>query len=213
MFTLFGNLFTRHKVMPWEIDFLKSVFSKLQGSENSLLYDQIVEGVIGGVCIGLSSIPNTVVFRFTPIVDKYENRKCKSFDLNNIKVRDVITNKELLDSIFIADGLVAGYTINTHAKIKKYTFDANTVDVSFVYKSFCENGYYEKVALLLTEEELNWIAPDIYPTELNGKIYYHIRELEDGDFLGIDTENCIYKITHDPYDVAFLERGKATRVS
>lgn len=30
--------------MPWEIDFLKSVFSKLQGSENSLLYDQIVEG-------------------------------------------------------------------------------------------------------------------------------------------------------------------------
>lgn len=47
---------------------------------------------------------------------------------------------------------------------------------------------------------------DIYAISLNGKEYYHLKELEDGDFIGIDKDNKIYKITHDPYMIQELER-------
>ncbi|MEY3451193.1 MAG: hypothetical protein RL711_1019, partial [Bacteroidota bacterium] len=37
--------------------------------------------------------------------------------------------------------------------------------------------------------------------DLKGKTYYHLKDIEDGDFLGIDIHKNIYKITHDPFEI------------
>jgi hypothetical protein len=37
--------------------------------------------------------------------------------------------------------------------------------------------------------------------KLRGSLYYHLRDLEDGDFIGIDADKIIYKITHDPFEI------------
>ena len=56
---------------------------------------------------------------------------------------------------------------------------------------------HEEISLLNTS--------DIYKIELNGKIYYHLKDLEDGDFIGIDTQKNIYLITHDPFKIALQD--------
>ena len=62
---------------------------------------------------------------------------------------------------------------------------------------------------LLTKQELaNINENDIYASNLNGKDYYHLKELEDGDFIGIDTDNHIYLIAHDPFEIKNIERSK-----
>lgn len=209
IFDIFKVLFKRKKVKSWEIDFLKTVFSKLSGDENRLLYEQIIEGIIKRVFIGYSYIPNYVGFSYnTSIVEKYENNKIKNYKLSNIKVKNSLTNEYIYVSIFVFSGLVTGYSIDTNKKIKKYQFSINSVDVSSVQKIFDENKDYEKISSLLNNEELKYISNEVYPTEINGKYYYHIKELEDGDFIGIDINNHIYKITHDPYEIVSLERNK-----
>lgn len=45
---------------------------------------------------------------------------------------------------------------------------------------------------------------EVYEIELDGKTYYPIRELEDGDFIATDKEKRVYSITHDPYGVTLL---------
>ena len=38
------------------------------------------------------------------------------------------------------------------------------------------------------------------------KEYFHIKDLEDGDFIGIDERKVVYKITHDPMEVKALDK-------
>lgn len=69
------------------------------------------------------------------------------------------------------------------------------------------NIEFDAIKHLLNEEELLLIDPvDVYEVELDGKIYYHVRELEDGDFIGIDDKKNIYKLTHDPYEIMLLNK-------
>ncbi len=56
------------------------------------------------------------------------------------------------------------------------------------------------------EERKNINIGDIYITRLDGKDYYHLKELEDGDFIAIDTSNHIFEITHDPFEIKNLDR-------
>ena len=39
---------------------------------------------------------------------------------------------------------------------------------------------------------------DIYGIVLKGKSYYHLRDIEEGNFMVIDEEKNVYTITHNP---------------
>ncbi|WP_162842699.1 hypothetical protein [Mucilaginibacter pineti] len=45
---------------------------------------------------------------------------------------------------------------------------------------------------------------------MDGKVYFHIKDLEDGDFIGIDSDKIIYKITHDPCEIIPLPESLKT---
>lgn len=204
---LLRSLFARKKVTPWELEFLKSVFLQMEGAEYKKLYAQVEDGVLVGVMIGCSYRPNYVGFVFGDS-RKYENRRSASYCLSGIRVKDAVAGSMLPVTIFVYDDLIAGYHIDVNWQIKKYQFDPSVVDISKVRKAEKKNKDLGHILYLLNDEECKWIDQDVYPVELEDKEYFHIRELEDGDFLAIDMENSIYKITHDPYEIMPLDREK-----
>ncbi|MFB6456298.1 hypothetical protein ACE38W_13580 [Chitinophaga sp. Hz27] len=65
---------------------------------------------------------------------------------------------------------------------------------------------YKQIAHLIPPSLTSKINPtDVYEVELDGKVYFHVREIEDGDFVGIDLQGIFYKITSDPYEIVALE--------
>ena len=69
---------------------------------------------------------------------------------------------------------------------------------------------FDDIKHVFNGEELAIIdKEDVYEVELNGTIYYHLQELEDGDFIGIDQNKKIYKITHDPFEITELKGALA----
>lgn len=93
-------------------------------------------------------------------------------------------------------------------KKKKQKVDEPTSQATSASNIPPSNIEFDAIRHLFNEEELSLIDPiDVYEVELEGKIYYHVRELEDGDFIGIDDEKNVYKLTHDPYEITLLNKS------
>lgn len=204
------DLFKRTKVAPWEIEFLKIVFSKKISDENQKIYSQISRGLLKIVLIGAGDVPNYVGFGYnSSIYDEFYNPKGEYYKLSGIYVKDIYTNQFLSVSIYVAYGVIIGYSIDKEDRIKRYKFDINSICVDSLHKVMIENDDYRRIILLLSENERKIINEhDIYTTELNDKNYYHIKDLDDGDFIAIDDNNHMYHITHDPFEIVLIEREK-----
>jgi hypothetical protein len=101
--------------------------------------------------------------------------------------------------IYIAFGVIDGYSININSKSK---IDLPSVDVSKFEKVYVHNNEFDQIASLIKEQEKEYINPaEVYSVSLSGKIYYCVKELGYGDFLAIDKRKTVYKFTHDPFEV------------
>lgn len=126
-------------------------------------------------------------------------------------VRDLYSGELLEVSIYIAYGIINGYSVDNSSS--KYKFDASEVDVSFVKKFIIGDRINLKILSFLTDEEKKFVnVNDIYATTINGKDYYHLKELEDGDFIGIDEFGGIYKVVHDPFEISLVRRGELLEI-
>ena len=93
-------------------------------------------------------------------------------------------------------------------KIEKYKFNLNSLNVEKIkYEVIGEDISIEKVKKILLLDELELINEnEIYSVSIHNDIIFHLKELEDGDFIGIDLDNNLYKVTHDPYKMTPLQR-------
>jgi len=204
MSPMFG-LFKRSKIAEWEIELLKKVLQLLPPDYHHL-ERQVEEGLFRSVLIGLSDLPGYVCFTCNPnLVKKFENTKEKGYTLTGVKIFDVKSQTQLNYSIHVSSGMINGYSITG---AKKFTVDLNKIDVQNFRKSYRQNPDYQKIEIYLNAEERDIINQDeVYEVVLNEKVYFHIKDLEDGDFIGIDYEKNIYKITHDPFEIRQLNCG------
>lgn len=208
---MFG-LFKRTKIEVWEIDFLKVVFLKLSNQIGDEFYEQISLGLLRGVMIGVGDIPNYVGFTYhSSAYNKYYVATGKNYKISDIKVKDAYSGALLSVSVYIAYGMVNGYSI--YNNYSKYKFDTLTVDVSLVKKIIIGEQNNSKILAVLTEAERKFInESDIYSTTINGKDYYHLKELEDGNFIGIDEAGNIYKILHSPLEISLIKRNELLKI-
>lgn len=196
---MFG-LFKRTQVEDWEKTFLINVFSQLPNYTRYKV--QIKEGLLSRVMI--DSRDNYVGFSYNPdLSSKFENRKERSFKIVNIEVFSITNNKFITAEIYLAGGLVCGYTLsNPKDKIDLLRIKTDNFKIEFLDD---ETDILNK---LLNKEELSLINPsDFYEVNLNNKLYYHIKDEEDGDFIGIDNEKKVYMITHDPMEITPLNKS------
>lgn len=200
---MFG-IFNRNKLKNWETELLLNIFFELP--EVYLQYThQIKNGLLKGVILNASDIPGYVAFTYNyDIFKKYDNEKEHTFKLTNIKVYDYKSSSFVPYEIYFSSGKINGYSL---CGLKNYKIDVNKVDVSGFRKEILGESDYAHIINILSDEEKLYINPaDIYSVFVNDKEYFHIKDLEDGDFVGIDIRKTVYKITHDPLAVVALNK-------
>lgn len=201
---MFG-LFKRTKIEKWEKDLLYNVLHSLQGESFKIFESQIKHHLHKGVIIGLSDIPGYVGLTFYPeVYKKFYDKRGRNFKLSNIYVFDEMS-KEFIDyEIYISSGVINGYSI----KKSKYKIDIDKIDVSKFRKIYLDSNDYDYISGILTPEEKEKINPDeVFSVEVNENTYYHLKDIGDGDFIGIDRNKNIYKLTHDPFEVILIKES------
>jgi hypothetical protein len=198
------RLFKRSKMEDWEVDLLRNVLIRLP-SEYSTLLDQVNNGLFRGVLLDVSDIPGYVAFTFhSNILKIYNKDNERDFKLTNIKVFDNKLLSFVPYEVYVSSGTISGYSL---VGSKKNSIDVSRVDVSCFKKVFIDTTDYFRIMHLLNEEERNLLNPsDVYSIVLSDKEFFHLKELEDGDFIGMDENKIIYKITHDPNEAVEINK-------
>jgi hypothetical protein len=193
------TFFKRTKIAKWEMDLLKNVIEHLPEGYRHF-QEQIDQGLFRSVLIGYSDIPGYVGFSFNEgMIDKFEKKHEKSFTLTGIRVFDKKSKEYLPYSIFFSAGTIIGYAVGGYPK---YDLDINDIKVDFKTTDRDITDDFEKIRKHLTPAEINLLTPaDIFEVTINGNIYYHLTDLEDGDFVGMDLKKNVFKITHNPLKV------------
>ncbi|MDQ0106566.1 hypothetical protein J2T02_001677 [Chitinophaga terrae (ex Kim and Jung 2007)] len=193
------NLFKRSKVADWERQLLINIFG-LMPAEFSYLKEQVQAGLLKRVSFGSSVRKNFVGFSYNGNVSKnYERKSDRGFVIKDVKVFDNLTQSYINFDIIVYFGLVIGYATPDNAKIQ---LDIHKIDISQLQIRYNQNLLYDKIKPLLKPHYIKTVSPaDVFEVELDGKIYYHLQDLEDGDFIGMDDNGRYYEITHDPYEI------------
>lgn len=200
---MFG-LFKRSKLETWESNLLKSILGKLP-AEYSYLNMQFDDGLIRKVRIDASDIPGYIAFGFNyDVYKKYYNKFEPAFKLKNIAVYESNSNKYFNFILYVSGAILIGYSI---VENKKGQFDPSKIDLSNLVKEMIFSTDFINIENLLTDNEKLAINPSlVFKVNIFGKDIFNILQLEDGDFIGIDLENKIYKVTHDPYEITPMVR-------
>ncbi len=200
---MFG-LFKRKKIENWETDLLRNVLMKLP-KEYSSLMSQINDGLFRGVLVDVSDIPGYVAFTFhSNILKKYDREEERDFKISNIKVYDNKSLDFVSYEIYVSGGTISGYSLGGS---KKNNIDVCKIDTSDFKKEFIGESIFNRIQDVLDEEEKKLLNPSkVYSVFIGGKEYFHVKDLEDGDFIGIDEKKIVYKITHDPMEVVVINK-------
>lgn len=200
---MFG-LFKRTKIKEWEIELIRHVVRKLPENYSNLL-NPIDEGIFTNVILDISDIPNLVSFGFNPeVYKKYSVKNQTAFKLTQITVFDKKTSTFLPYEIYISSGIIVSYSLKN---FKKCDIDIEQIDVFKFKKELIGVSDYQKIAHIFNEEEKNILShSEIYSVIINDKEYFHIMDLEDGNFIGINKDKIVYKVTHDPMEVVKVDK-------
>jgi hypothetical protein len=196
------GLFKRTKIAKWETNLLKGVIRLLPPDYHSL-EKQIDEGLFRGILLNASDLPGYNAFTFNPnVYEKFENKKTEDYTIKGIKVFNIKSETYLDYNIHISSGVISGYSI---VGAKKFEIDENNIDVRNLRKVYRKNIDYQEIEPYLSVEEKKIVnQSDLYKVVLGNEVYFHIKDLEDGDFIGMDIEKNIYQITHDPFEIKLI---------
>lgn len=188
--------------MEWEVKLLCNIISEISFCPKSLTY-QLEEGLLVRKFPDNHVFRNYVGFSYNPLLSKkYENRKAETFIVKGVKVFDRFTKNFIDFWIFISGELIMGYSTPNNAN---FDADLDKIDFGKPYKERFGDDEFKTISKLFTKEEKSLFNPsDVYAVELDGKIFYHILDIGDGDFISIDIAKRVYKITHDPYEIDLL---------
>jgi len=198
MFNLFFKKKDRSQLNYWEVDLMINTF-KLLGSDYKKFEEQISKGIIKSVRL-YKQFPNYLSFGLNvKLLNEYEKKLESYIEIRGLSVFDTTSKSFIPFSIECDNGLILGYSM-----VKPINFipDLNNINVTNHIKIQKGEGEFKKIKFLFSKEELALINPsEVYELDLEGKTYYHLKDIGDGDFLGIDIHKNIYKITHDPFEI------------
>lgn len=196
------NLFRRTKIEQWEIDVIINTFEKL-GSKYSIYQNQVANGLLKSVRLGEDDSINLVAFTFNRgLSNEYINEKEGYQILRGIQVFDLLSKKSIEMEVHMANGLVFGYATPFNKKVK---LDPMKIDVTRTHVSHSINPDFEEIRTYLTDEEIAAVnTVDFEKIIIANVVVYRIKNLDNGDFIAIDSKKHVYKVTHDPYELTKL---------
>lgn len=199
---MFGLFKSKKWVKQVETELLSKVFQMLPGDYEHYS-EQIDAGMVTrGKREGIR-FPDSVRFYYdTPLLNQYERKSERCFLLRGIEVFDKSTNSWVEFIVECGYGIVMGYATPASAE---FAPDRSKIRLNGFRKQYLDEDQVETMKEFLDASEIEVINPsEFYEVELEGKTYFHIAELDDGDFVGIDRDKNVYKITHDPFEISRL---------
>ncbi|MDX1935516.1 MAG: hypothetical protein SFU21_00285 [Flavihumibacter sp.] len=124
-----------------------------------------------------------------------------NFLIKNIHFKNN-NNEKVIVELYTTEGLIVGFGVGEQIE----NIELATIDVSKIWeKHFLNNDYteIEKIVGSLPNEKLKKLnmLKNTFKMEICGNSYYPIHDIEDGNYLVIDMNGSVFKITHDPLEV------------
>lgn len=135
------------------------------------------------------------------LFDKYEDKHGRYYEIKGIFL--LYKNIRMPIALRVGYGILLGYSVKDNNLLSSLSCDVS-IDVSNIEIKFFDN-VDKRIIDLFSDEELKYITPnEIYEIWLNGKMFYHLQDIEDGDFIAIDESEKVYMIRHNPLNREML---------
>jgi len=164
-------------------------------------HDSIIEQIEEGIVIGFFIEEDAYVkFKLEPsVISRFEDPIGRYYSISGFELEWEDGSRTCL-AIRIGYGLVLGIELSDRSVIFKHQNQPRVILTSLriTYFDSMENTF------LSTSEAKTFSPNDLYEIEIQGTHLLHLRDLEDGDFVAIDKEKSIYKVTHSPVELVPL---------
>ncbi|WP_413998193.1 hypothetical protein ACMDB5_10410 [Flavobacterium sp. W1B] len=199
MFGLFKK--TSWKIDGKALDFFRQVFSQLP-AEFKFLVDGLDKGLYRRFSVNHAMKGNFYSIGFAPSQSDKSMTKGKHFELENIVIKQGGQAYPL--NITIHEGLWIGFEFEKNIM----DFDNFQVDMSSFKKSkskFSADTQIEKLVSGLTCDQLD--LTNLGEFDFDGKTFYQIKDLEDGNYIAINNKGQVFGLIHDPYKIEPINKS------
>lgn len=158
-------------------------------------YDSIIRQVEEGIVVGFFLEGDAYIkFKLDPsVISRFEDPIGRYYSISGFQLEWGDGSRTCF-AIRIGYGLVLGIELSDPSVIFRHQNQTRIILTSLriTYFDSLENTF-------LSPSEANIFSPnDLYEIEIQGIHLLHLRDLDDGDFVAIDKEKSIYKVTHSP---------------
>ncbi|WP_130736527.1 hypothetical protein [Flavobacterium sp. J27] len=198
MFGLFKK--TSWKIEGKALDFFRKLFIQLP-AEFQFLSEGLDKGLYRRFSVN-HSLKGHFYVGFDPSQSDKSMTKGKQFELESIIIKQDGQAYQL--NITIHEGLWIGFEIEKNI----LEFNNFQIDLSSFKKSkskFAPDSKIEKLVSGLTCEQLD--LTNLGGFDVEGKTYYQIKDLEDGNFIAIDNKGQVFGLIHDPYKIELINKS------
>lgn len=207
------DLFRGSSSPEMEVQLLTAVLNHIPVAVSKPLLAQLNAGIIRGVRHNASDIPGCSSFKHnTNVLKVYEDESIPDYTITDIYLgKKKGPDEKLRYTIFVSSGLLSGYSILPEVSLSNVSLE--TIDcTNYRLVTNADNPDYLALKTVLKESELNHINPSaVYMVHVNGVDYFHVRDIDDGDFIGVGHDGALYRVTHEgptanklPNDIAEL---------
>lgn len=196
-------MFGLFKKTSWTIDnerkqFFQTLFSQLP-SEFQFLQEGLQKGLYRRYNFNKG---NNYFIGFDPNQSDKSMVKGKNFEIKSIEV--LAENQRHQLDLTVYDGLWIGFDISKNVKeFKSYQFD--TSKMLKAKSKFAADCKIEKLVKDLHSDELE--LNNLSEFEIDGKTYYQIKDLEDSNYIAIDSKGKVFGLKHDPFKIDLLNNS------
>lgn len=194
MFGLFKK--SRWKIQGSAFSILEDIFNNLP-PEYAFLASGLKNGVYKNYNTNVSLKGHfSVGFKLSPTDPAII--KGKSFAFKGIVIKEA--GKEFVMNMLINNGLLIDFEIEKNlSDFKNFEIDLSNITIE---NSPYANSKVEKLVKGLTSDLLD--LDDLGEMEIDNKLYYQIKDLEDGNYLAIDAGGKVFRMIHDPYKIEMI---------
>ncbi len=199
---MFGFFKKKKKLLNWEPQLIIEVLKCFENNDYLHYINSIKDGILEDVRIN-ENFKNFYTFKYNNILlNKYEILKQKEIEIVDISVFNNKNSKYESFKLRLGYGLVLGYEISDR---ENFYPNFEKIDISRSFKKEVANEDFNDIKKLFSKQELDLLNPnDVYLLEINDLKIYHLFDIEDGNFIGVDKNKSVYRITHDPKEVILL---------
>ena len=199
-------MFGFFKKTRWSINgraytFFETLFSQLP-AEFQFLSDQFAKGLYIRFSVNHAMKGRFYTVGFDPSQSDKSMIKGKQFELNNILIKQDGQTYPLNITIF--EGVWIGFEIERNIlDFKNYQFDLSALKRD--KSKFAADSKIKNLVTGLTSDQLD--LTNLGEIEVDGKLYYQIKDLEDGNYIAIDNKGKVYGLIHDPFKIELINKS------